>query len=474
MTARPRSNPRTEIAPLPRARGRAPLTVLGLALLAGASCQRDAIDLGGNYQVVALRPPLVNPNIDVLFVVDDSGSMTGRLAQVAGLVDRALVDILQQAVSERPNLHIGVITTELGCGNDDGDGGRLIAPAECLADEVPYVVDVSDGADGRISNWVGSVSASLTCMTAVGNEGCGFEQPLGAVSAAMERSMAAEDGGFLREDALLYVVLLGDEDDCTAANQHLYEAAEEPFGLRDSFRCFEYGVTCDQPARELGEKTGCTATQDDQLLRPIDRTLDDLVAAKGGDANKVFLTVISGGPLPTRVEQQDELSNNPGWFTLAPSCNSIVDGEEVPAYPAPRLHDFAGLLPGQAWEESICLEDLEPAVARSSRALGDVAGAKACLHGDLVDLDERAAGLQPSCRASARIGAAAPRSVPACVDAPQGQACFTIERDVEACGHTDAALRGVLHAGDEPEVEDAYLTFECLTAESVAAEAVAD
>jgi hypothetical protein len=439
-------------------------------LLGGASCDRAAIDLGGDYELSALRPALLNPNIDVLFVIDDTGTMKGRLSQVAGLVDQALVDILEQSISQQPNLHIGVITTDMGCGNNQGDDGQLQAAPGCLADEVPYIVDVDDGLGGRVSNAVGSISDSLACLTSVGTEGCGFEAPLAAVTRAMERMTNDDAGGFLRDDALLFVVVLTDEDDCSVDGDGagLFDTNGEPFGLRDSFRCFEYGTSCDQEAAALGDKTGCVASSTDRLVRPIEPTLDALVAAKGGDRHKVFVSLITGGAWPIRVETQDDASNNPGWWTLAPSCSSTVDGELVPAYPAPRLRDFARLLPGQAWEESICLDDLGPAVERSSRAVGDIAGQRACLHGALIDVDPDAGGLQPSCRATAVLGEAPPVEVPPCADATQGAACFTLEHDVDACAHTGAALRAELHPGDRPELAEATVAYACLTATSVA------
>src|SRR5690606_21225427 len=52
----------------------------------------------------------------------------------------------------------------------------------------------------------------LGCLAqAVGIEGCGFEQPLLSAARALERG----DAGFPRADALLAVLVLTDEEDCS-------------------------------------------------------------------------------------------------------------------------------------------------------------------------------------------------------------------------------------------------------------------
>ena len=52
------------------------------------------------------------------------------------------------------------------------------------------------------------------CIAAVGSAGCGFEAPLEAVYRVL--TTPAINPGFLRDDALLVVILMTDEDDCSA------------------------------------------------------------------------------------------------------------------------------------------------------------------------------------------------------------------------------------------------------------------
>ena len=441
------------------------------SLVLASACSTHPVDLGGDYQISAIRARTVNPNIDVLFVVDDSGSMTEEVASIAGHAEAALFDIIGTSVGRDLNLHVGIITTDAGCGADGGDDGELQAGVGCLADAVPYLYDVDDGAGGRSRNAPTTTADALACMTDVGLQGCGFEQPLGALERLLARAEAGGDSQFLRPEALLFVVVITDEDDCTAQGGMLFDASEEPLGLRDSFRCFEHGVTCAEPSRELGAHTECEASPDDTVLRPIDHTLDALLAAKGGDASKVFFATISGGAGPVDVTTQGVADNNPDWFTLAPSCRTPgAEPDDPGAAPAIRLHDMVQRMPGHAWEESICSPDLATQLTRTGNAVGDIAGQRACLHGDLIDVDAATTGIQASCRAFAQLGAAttAPIELPACADAEQGQACFSIDADTAKCGHTSSALRATMWANDEADYETALVTFECLTPASIA------
>ena len=65
----------------------------------------------------------------------------------------------------------------------------------------------------------GDISAAFTCIAALGDRGCGFEHQFESVLRALGadgKAAPAENQGFLRRDALLAIIMLTNEDDCSA------------------------------------------------------------------------------------------------------------------------------------------------------------------------------------------------------------------------------------------------------------------
>jgi hypothetical protein len=121
---------------------------------------------------------------------------------------------------------------------------------------------------------------------------------------------------------MLAVVLITDEDDCSAEDTTLYDPTnEEELGPLTSFRCFEYGVSCDVNGRETGTRSDCRPS--DRMLFDVQRYVDFFKGLKRS-ADQVFFAAVAG---PTdRVEVGLE-SGNP---TLKASCQSAM-GLAVPA-----------------------------------------------------------------------------------------------------------------------------------------------
>src|SRR5690606_11799852 len=144
-----------------------------------------------------------------------------------------LVPALVGPDGELPDLHIGVISTDLGSGDfasphtscgADGDQARLLSeprlPA-CEAIDGNYLLRVNAGGE-ILSNFEGGIEESFQCMAVLGSRGCEYEQPLEAMRRALDGSVA-ENAGFLRADAVLGVVFLTDEDDCSARVPALFD-----------------------------------------------------------------------------------------------------------------------------------------------------------------------------------------------------------------------------------------------------------
>ena len=316
---------------------------------------------------------------DVLFVIDSSGSMAEEQARIAEQFP-SLYAAIRSALHEMPDLHVGVVTTDLGTGqfpitycSQGGDAGALVplrgdggAPAQ------PYLVDVTPVGCGEVRDATGTCTAHACGADAcaaepgttvviddetgcprcrnvaarpvdvfqataqVGNTGCGFEQPLEAMVRALDGNPA--NAGFLRPDALLAVIVLTDEDDCSAKDDTLFDTTQSdpgsPLGPLTSFRCFEFGVTCDVNDRiTMGERHACQPRSDaGALLHPVQRYVDFLTALK--DPGRIAVTVIGGPVTDYTVTVGPSEYDGP---ELQPSCES----QSGSAYPAVRLQSFA-------------------------------------------------------------------------------------------------------------------------------------
>jgi hypothetical protein len=443
--------------------------LLLVALL--AACDRS-VDLGTGYRTMADTPTSPVRDLDVLFVVDNSGAMGDEQELLAGAVG-AFLSTLDDRVGERPNLHIGVTSTNVGTGPVDGGGdacagqgddGRLLVREDCPALDRPYLLDVADPDDPaapRIINYPeGQLAETLGCMTRLGNTGCGFEQPFEAMRRAVDRST----DGFVRPGAMLLVVLVSDEDDCSAFDREVFDPTQDdrddPLGELSSFRCFEFGVTCDQPdARVVGPRTGCAPRRDSPYLEPPATYAEFLRDMKGGEG-MVIVAAMTGDPTP--VEVREDRTKDPNELAindLCPQPDQPVEGAPGVA-PAIRTHALLDALPRHL-SSSLCDTDMTAHLRRLASATADHLLGTQCLWATPFDSDEARDGIQPTCRARLRLESGTWIDLPSCDEDVSGESCFTVSEDRALCGWTDSrlavAVEGVTLPGER-------LRLECLPA----------
>src|SRR5687767_14861002 len=93
-------------------------TILGATLALGTGCPTRAVS---NLQPhedkenVKEIPVNVNRNIDILFVVDNSGSMSAEQVSLATNIPR-FINVLETIEGGLPNVHIGVVSSNMGIG----------------------------------------------------------------------------------------------------------------------------------------------------------------------------------------------------------------------------------------------------------------------------------------------------------------------------------------------------------------------
>src|SRR5690606_24408569 len=90
--------------------------------------------------------------------------------------------------------------------SQEGHDGRLLAGNGCgLAADEPW-----------LSRGAANLTDAFSCVASVGAEGPGLEMPLEAARLAIGPRVAdGSNDGFLRDDALLAVIVLTDENDCS-------------------------------------------------------------------------------------------------------------------------------------------------------------------------------------------------------------------------------------------------------------------
>jgi hypothetical protein len=193
-----------------------------IALLIVAACGpsvRNHADDDDDQPPDASNTPVVDGSeqrcqkMDVLFVIDNSGSMSQEQTNLIANFP-AFITVLNNsgldyrvAVTTTGRNYSYTMSTPLGSipqSQSGGDNGAMLKPAAC----------------NMTKRWIDKTDAdpamAFSCVANVGTGGPSDEMPLSAMRDAFEERMA--DGtnvGFRRTDALLAVVFLTDEEDCS-------------------------------------------------------------------------------------------------------------------------------------------------------------------------------------------------------------------------------------------------------------------
>jgi hypothetical protein len=334
-------------------------------------CRRGATP-GLDARTVDARP---TDELDVLFVIDSSLGMTEEQAALRA----AFPGFIDALGAPRPSLHVGIVSTDMGTGYTDpfsctprGDDGllrrRLSGGCPAPRDGARFIEDVPLPAGGRRANYDGSMGEVFACLAALWDTGCGMEQPLEAMRAALDGSRPENDG-FRRPGAALAVVILTDEDDCSARDTGVFDfhqdAIDAELGYYRSFRCTEFGVRCDGRVlpRAAGSYERCEPRGDSYLHAPS--TFVDFLRALVPDPARLVVAVIAGPRAPFSVSRG--ALNEP-----------ILDGACVTAAtngrPAVRLEAFASAFGARGHVSSICHPAYGPALGELAATLRSALG----------------------------------------------------------------------------------------------------
>jgi len=264
-------------------------------------------------------PVEINRDLDILFVIDNAPTMAEEQAALLANFTR-FANVLENMEGGLPNVHIGVISADLGAGPYSvgncvagGDGAELQSSPrrDCEAPQDAFISDVANYDGTRTRNYSGDLTETFACIAELGTEGCELSQPLAAARRALDGSVAT-NAGFLRDDAFLQIVFITDQDDCSAKDTTLFDPNATELGPLTPFRCFEYGVVCDPDLpRVAGQRIDCQPRDGSAYFGSLQEEADFLRSLKD-DPNMVLVAAVIGNPEPVAGSADAD----PGVFAL--------------------------------------------------------------------------------------------------------------------------------------------------------------
>jgi hypothetical protein len=359
-----------------------------------------------------------NRDIDLLFVIDNSGSMGDEQASLVANFTK-FMDALSDTAGGLPNVHIGVVSSDVGAGGfnwpgcpGEGDDGLLQATArsQCSPPSGKFIEDLANPDGTRQKNYSDTLGNTFKCIAELGTHGCGFEHHMESMKRALDGSRP-ENAGFLRDGAYLAVVFIADEDDCSAKDGAVFDNATALDNASSTLgphtlRCTEWAVDCDglHLPRTPGTYATCLPRNDSPFFEDPTRYGDFLRSLKPGHPELVLVGAIVGLDSPFGIGDDDDDDNpvttNPNQLHLLPSCGTDAAASTTGdgAVPPVRFKALLDSFGTSGIRTSICDDDLTPALQEIANALGTKL-VRRCLpdNTDMTDLHPELPGRQPDC-----------------------------------------------------------------------------
>lgn len=306
----------------------------------------NGLNCGDTYQ----RP------VDVLFVIDNSGSMREEQQSLREQIPRMIATLNSGVSSDGTrfipvsDLHVGVVSTDmgllsvpgraqLGCGDESrplGDDGVLrsapnpggVAGLVCAQGYPPFLSFVRSGDVVADEAAAATVASDFSCMAALGTTGCGFEMQLESALRGLwpsdntlingqpgtfapdnrpfldgtpfgKGAPAGPNAGFLRNSdgapSLLAIVMVTDEEDCSSHNLAHF-VPEQFLQNGDPLKNVGLNIRCHNESTRLGSDG--EAARDNGLanLYATSRYAQAFKALRPGSEHLVVFAGIVGVP----------------------------------------------------------------------------------------------------------------------------------------------------------------------------------
>jgi len=402
----------------------------------------------------------INNEIDILFMIDNSSSMTPMQGKLYDQLPN-FMNVLE-GIPNKPNLHVAVVSSDMGAPSDTdigcstGDQGffqskprsdsKLNPPVVCTDSTLsvpPAAPDnentyISDDGAGDKNYTDANIADVFQCIALLGDAGCGFEHQLASIDRALGSdnyqgidpntglpipTPPASNAGFLRPEAYLGIVILTNEDDCSAPpSTNIYslngfqQNIANPDGPIENYRCNggRHGAHyCQDPANgnamivppllppsdaqgtAADPTLDLTNCQDNETgtsaLTEVSQFVSDIKQLKSDPDHQILVAAITAPAAPYTVEWTPEVNGQntqPGelWPGVMHSCGSAgsiianyhVNPENPPSAnttdgsfgdPGVRITQFVN-----AFQDSVVASICDPDYSKSMTAIATKLG----------------------------------------------------------------------------------------------------
>jgi hypothetical protein len=360
--------------------------------------------------------------VDLLFMVDNSSSMEGEQASLAREFPKLIKALASgdrdadgvKDFTPVKDLHLGVVSSDLGLANltlpnasgctGNGDDGRLknmaaggVTGCSQSTYNPPYLTySQAQGGDPL------QLATDFSCIATLGTKGCGLEQQLESALKAVwpgndpkwlflndARTGATSPGNggpgfangeFIREDSLIAIVIVTDEEDCSSRSmQHFADDANG-----------NLNTSCYREGQKQGENNLFSVERYIQAFKDLRPGQENLVIFAGivgvperlvtaqamsafdrkdrAQSDAFFDGLLNDSEMQERIDEMGS-PENPLDDNLVPSCSRGMNTNK--AYPPRRIVQVAKGFGANGVIQSICQDDFGPAMDAIIKTIAD-------------------------------------------------------------------------------------------------------
>lgn len=332
-------------------------------------------------------------NLDLVFMIDNSPSMSDKQDLLARNMSE-LTKALRAGTGRLPNLHVAVVSSDVGagayaipgnseCSRGGGDKGNFLARPTCgVRSDRPYITATDDGT--RTNLTTGTLDEAMQCLVRLGTFGCGFEHQLQSIRLATIPDYSPSAWEFFREDAFLAIVMLTDEDDCSAPPDSALFTSTTLFDftkINPNTICPLVGDECGGapvPAMSFRAPLESCAARPQPIpatttsLYDVSEFVDFFRRIKPAD--RFFVSLIGGWPANGQTQGLEYVlapsgPTTPPLLNVAGVCQNSAGAK---GFPALRLKKFVDAFGDHGSLDSVCADDYGPTFARIGSRLSQV------------------------------------------------------------------------------------------------------
>lgn len=262
--------------------------------------------------------------MDLVFVVDDSGSMAEEQGNLATNFPQFANTLLNYMDPEGGQLDFRIAVTTTG---------KTVTTTTDLGSMFPPISITEQGDNGAFKNncggsgrWLDATDANLAtdlgCRANVGTSGPGTEMPMMTTKLALSDRMSdGTNAGFIRSDALLGVVMLTDEDDSSSTHDTIHvglsgSSADVDFGAPELVQFLDTtkGTRQNWAAGVIAAPQNCSSSFGDAVAATRLKAFVD-AANSGSSQQAVFGNICDGNLQAALTQVVDKFQN---------ACQTIV------------------------------------------------------------------------------------------------------------------------------------------------------